>query len=427
MKTLLIYSPQTSPRLKYVFDWLFTEQLGLNYIITRDAFAEAHICYGTSIPNALCIPDACLLWQQGTAQQIFAAGTWKLMPTLYHNAPEGFDLPFDIFSSLFFLLSRYEEYYSFTTDKHGRYQASGSAMFQLGLERPIIDEWVTAFAELLQKFKLPLKHKAFSFIPTYDIDIAWSYKHKGLQRNLGGVVKDIGKGKLNAIIARLSALTGMAPDPYDSFTWMSALHRQYHLSPIYFMLVAQQVADFDKNIPPAHPAMQSLIKKLAHTATIGVHPSYSSVTDNTLITTEKNLLANITGEIVEKSRQHYIKFNLPGTYRALIKNNITDDYSMGYATHLGFRAGTGSSFLWYDLEKETTTKLRIHPFCFMDTTARFDMQLSVEEAFKRLAQMAAALQKTNSTLTTIFHNFSLGTDTEWKGWKGAYENFINKL
>ena len=426
MKTLLIYSPQTSPRLKYVFDWLFTEQLGLNYIITRDAFAEAQICYGTSVPNALCIPDACLLWQQGTTQQTFATGTWNFMPTLYHNAPEGFHLPFDIFSSLFFLLSRYEEYYPFTADKHGRYPASDSAMFHLGLERPIIDEWVTAFAEMLQKFKLPLKQKEFSFIPTYDIDIAWSYKHKGVQRNIGGLVKDIWKGKLHDINARLSALAGIAQDPYDSFDWMSALHRQYRLSPIYFMLVAQQTGSFDKNIDPAHSAMQVLIKDLSAKAIIGIHPSYNSVSDNSLIAAEKNLLANTTGKKIDKSRQHYIKFDLPGTYRALIKNNITDDYSMGYATHLGFRAGTGSSFLWYDLEEETTTQLRIHPFCFMDTTARFDMQLSVEESFKRLAQMTIVLQRTNSTLITIFHNFSLGTGTEWNGWKNAYGNFVSK-
>jgi hypothetical protein len=139
---------------------------------------------------------------------------------------------------------------------------------------------------------------------------------------------------------------------------------------------------------------------------------------------EKKLLEQISGRPARISRQHYIRIKTPDTWRLLIKNEITEDYSMGYGAYLGFRAGTGASFLWYDLLNDSVTKLRIHPFCFMDTTARYEAKLSITDAFAKLEAMSRILEKTGSTLTTVFHNFSLGTSNEWKGWRQAYEHFL---
>ena len=117
---------------------------------------------------------------------------------------------------------------------------------------------------------------------------------------------------------------------------------------------------------------------------------------------------------------------LPDTYHLLLRNGISDDYSMGYGSHLGFRAGTGASFAWYDLTREETAQLRIHPFCFMDTTAHFEQKLNVHDAFSKLHAMAFALEQAGSTLVTVFHNFSLGTARESKGWRHAYESFLQE-
>jgi hypothetical protein len=136
------------------------------------------------------------------------------------------------------------------------------------------------------------------------------------------------------------------------------------------------------------------------------------------------MLEEITGQKIPVSRQHYIRIKMPDTYRMLLKNGITGDYSMGYGSHLGFRAGTGNSFTWYDVAQDSQTALRVHPFCFMDTTAHFEAKLSVMEAFEKLDAMSKLLEKTGSAMITIFHNFSLGTSNEWKGWRQAYEDFL---
>ena len=124
------------------------------------------------------------------------------------------------------------------------------------------------------------------------------------------------------------------------------------------------------------------------------------------------------------SRQHFIRLQLPHTYRILESLSITDDFSMGYASELGFRAGTGRSFLWYDLEKEVCSELRVHPFCFMDATAHYYKKWTAEEAFAALAKMNDLLKKTNSKLMLVMHNYALGNDQEWEGWQKAYEHFL---
>jgi len=162
---------------------------------------------------------------------------------------------------------------------------------------------------------------------------------------------------------------------------------------------------------------------VAKDGVIGIHPSYYSG-EHDKMSKEKKMLEHIAGRNIHISRQHYIRMKIPQTYHLLLKNGITEDYSMGYGSHLGFRAGTGNSFFWYDLELEAVTTLRIHPFCFMDTTAHFEAKFSAMEAFEKLNTMSKILERTGSTLITVFHNFSLGTGNEWKGWRQAYENFL---
>jgi hypothetical protein len=204
------------------------------------------------------------------------------------------------------------------------------------------------------------------------------------------------------------------------------LHQDNELQPLYFILAAAQNTSWDKHILPSNKHMNALIQSLAQQYKIGLHPSYHANAQPRLFREEQKILSTISGQQMDISRQHYIKVEWPKTYRALIEMDIRQDYSMGYSTHLGFRAGTSRSFFWYDLLAEAPTQLHIFPFCFMDTTAHYEMGLSVEEAFEKLHYFKNSLQKINGLMLTVFHNFSLGTDKEWEGWAEAYADFIKK-
>jgi hypothetical protein len=429
---ITIYSPFASNRLTYVLDWIFKTRLGISYALTHnvaDINTDTNcIVYGSFNKGVVSIPSSALLQQVTIQQHEIKTGAWKDLPTLYANEDVNYTLPFDFFSAVFFLLSRYEEYFPFVADKHGRYPATDSILYKNNLlEQPIIDEWIHQLRIVLIQKGILVTEPQFSFLPTYDIDIAWSYKNKGLKRSIGGFVKDIISGRIGSAISRLTSFTTADKDPYYSFESITTLHKKYNYTPIYFVLAALQTGEFDKNISPLHPAMKQLIQQFSHEGILGVHPSYNMNTSLQLLNNEKSTLEKIGGITITQSRQHYIRLWFPLTYRQLIAAGINDDYSMGYGTHLGFRAGTGSTFRWYDLEKEETTNLYVHPFCFMDSTAHYELNLEAEDAFKKLEKMSAILKNTNSTLVSVFHNFSLGTDTEWKGWSEAYAGFLKRM
>jgi len=429
METIVVYSAGNSNRLKYVLDWLLKERLQLNYSTTTNEQdilnLDFFIVYGKPLPKSISIPDTGTLWQKDLVKTIPQKGTWKELPVLFASTEKEYTLPFDFFSAVFYLLSRCEEYHSFNADKHGRYPATNSILYKNGwLSRPIVDEWVHAFRNKIQAaLGINIPETPYLFQPTYDIDMAYSHLHKGIGRIVGAYMRALLKGDVRQISERTQVLKKKQKDPYDSFRWLRQLHKEYDCKPLYFILSSAQTTTFDKNIHPKHPAMVRVIKNVAKDGSVGIHPSYYSRESNKMAK-EKTMLEEITGRSIRISRQHYIRIKMPDTYRMLLKNGIMEDYSMGYGAHLGFRAGTGNSFLWYDVAEDEITTLRVHPFCFMDTTAHFEAKLSAMEAFEKLNAMSKLLEKTGSTMITIFHNFSLGTSNEWKGWRQAYEDFL---
>jgi len=384
------------------------------------------ISYGSTIGALISLPDCGLLWERDIHKIDPVAGVWKDIPTIFSESGRH-TLPFDLFAGIFFLISRYEEYSASYTDKHGRYPPELSTAFRSGfLDRPVVDEWIFQFYKLLKQAGCKVSLPSFSFQPSYDIDIAFSYLHKGFIRSAGALAKDLSKGKISEVGERLQVLRGRQNDPYDCFEWLADQHRDCGLSPVYFILAALQPTRFDKNNSTTHPAMIRTIKSLAQEGKVGMHPSYFS-NDATIFSEERKLLEKHCGRKITLSRQHYIRLSLPTTYYHLLKLGITDDWSMGYGSSLGFRAGTGRSFFWYDLTNEQQTSLRVHPFCFMDSTAHFEEKLGVLESFEKLQSMSATLQQTQSTLVTVFHNFSLGSERQWIGWREAYGNFLQHI
>lgn len=426
---ILLYANKITPRLQYTCSFVFKEQLGTECIVTRDqlqaeAFDGSVINYSNDTLNCFCfkLPPANLLFENDIQEQAihcFEQNGFKAFYKIDYKS----DFAFDILAASFYLLSRYEEYLPHTKDMYGRYAHENSLAFKEGfLDLPLINIWLHDFVKALGKKIEPFtfKQAAFSFTPTYDIDIAFSYRHKGFARNLGGFLKA-------PSLKRLSVLAGLSPDPFDSYDWMDALHKKYDLNPIYFFLLAKEPKGYDKNILPSTAALQKLVKNTASIYTIGIHPGWQSGDDDKLLLEEIKTLEIISHQPVHLSRQHYIRFNLPEGYRRLITAGITNEYSMGYGSINGFRASTGASFNWYDLQNEKETLLRIHPFCFMDANSFYEQKQSVEETAKELVHYLKVCQQYNTALITLWHNNFLGTDPIFKGWRELYSRFIDQV
>jgi len=339
------------------------------------------------------------------------------------------DFPFDIFAASFYLISRYEEYLPHEKDEYGRYAYTNSLAWKENfLQIPIINVWLQEFKKSLQKKFPPLtfNHKSFRFIPTYDIDIAYSYLYKGWKRNLGGLLKSITNGEFSTAKERIAVLRRKKIDPFDAYEWLDSLHLYCRVKPYYFFLVAQEQKEYDKNISPGEMAMQELIQYHASGNFIGIHPSWQSGDNKNLLKEEIEWLEYIAEKKVVHSRQHYIRFTLPETYRQLLSAGIQKDFSMGYGSINGFRASVASSFFWYDLQKEEQTVLQIFPFCFMDANSFYEQKLTVQQAMEELLHYYRLIKKLNGLMITIWHNTFLGTDKQFAGWKEVYEVFLKE-
>ncbi|GAB4093825.1 polysaccharide deacetylase family protein [Flaviaesturariibacter terrae] len=419
--TVRVFASSPSPRMAYVLHFL-SEFFGREFVRTDDP-SDADVVYGKAGGARVTIEPAGLLDERGVSQGVepqiaqHEAG----FPVLFPN-----DSPFrfDLFSAVFYLLSRYEEWGERPTDSYGRYDYRASIAARGGfLDRPLIHEWLAFFSErLFGEALLP----PFRFVPTYDIDMAWSYRHKGFARNAGGLLRSLlsrdGKAR-----ERLSVLFRGARDPFDCYDFLDELHERTGLQPLYFIHAGNRRNAYDKNIAPGHPAMAALLQRLSAKGVIGLHPSWASGDDPSLLAEEKRSLEDVLQRPVTASRQHYIRLTLPDTYRRLIEAGIRDEYSMGYGSINGFRASVAVPFYWYDLEREEQTVLRLHPFCFMDANSYYEERKSADDMERELFAYEDEVNRWGGNLISIWHNTLLGSSPEFANWARYYKLFVETI
>ena len=430
---MLLYSRHTTPRLRYIVDFISRELFDEAMVITtdKDAFTRhtgPRLNYSETETDEsdFFIRPALLLFESHIGPQPIECFELNYHKAFYETAG---DFPFDIFAASFYLLSRYEEYLPHGKDEYGRFDHTGSLAYREGfLEIPLVNIWLREFKKALGKKypDLPFRYPSFKFIPTYDIDMAYSYLHKGWKRNLGGLLRSAVKGQWSMVKDRIEVLRGRRQDPFDAYEWLDSLHLYCRMRAYYFFLVAGRQKGVDKNISPDGPALKELVRY--HTAgyRVGVHPSWQSGDEEALLKEEIEWMECMMEKKVTRSRQHFIRFTLPQTYRRLLHHGIEQDFSMGYGSANGFRASVAASFYWYDLENEQATTLRIFPFCFMDANSFYEQKYTAAQAMSELMRYYHLVRKVNGLMVTIWHNSFLGTDPQFTGWREVYEIFLKE-
>jgi len=433
---MLIYAHQHSPRLRYMADLLSREILVDPAAITTDKdvflnYDGPKINYSAARLSAqeFFLPPVDLLFETDVRPQTITCFLWKGRKAFYATA--GGDLPFDILSAIFFLLSRYEEYLPHEKDAYGRFSHQSSLAYrECFLDEPLVNDWLVCWQTILEE-RFPqvlFRRKNFTFMPTYDIDMMYAYKGKGWVRSIGGLLRSLWQRDWAGAKRRYRVWKGKEKDPYDAYEWLDGLHLYCRSKPIYFFLVAQEQKGVDRNIPTSVIAFQSLINYYAATHKVGLHPSWQSsvAANDKVLIEEKEWIEVIADMDLTKSRQHFIKFDLPDTFERLLRCGITQDFSMGYGSINGFRASIASSYNWYNLRSNESTPLVLYPFCFMDANAFYEEQLRPHEAYTELMRYYAAVKRVRGCFITIWHNSILGTDPLFKGWREVYEIFMKE-
>src|SRR6476620_1871304 len=207
---LLIFTPFTGNRLKYVFDYIFHERFCIDYRITNDVesfTAEkevAKFCYDeTSFDDILFFyASSSLLNESNIKEHQLDEGVYNNSAVLFSHQNKSSALSFDIFAAIFYLLSRYEEYIYEGKDEYGNFDHRQSILHKLNkLDTPVVDEWINTLKRVLKDHfpSLNFKEEKPHYILSFDIDVAYEYKNRTALRTIGGLAKKIVTFKFKAL------------------------------------------------------------------------------------------------------------------------------------------------------------------------------------------------------------------------------------
>tara|TARA_B100000767_G_scaffold273351_1_gene303206 strand:+ start:750 stop:2054 length:1305 start_codon:yes stop_codon:yes gene_type:complete len=428
---IYVFTHKITSRVKYAFNLIFKDlmQIDFELITNRSDFEEKNgvkLAYTLNpIGEAFFIRSKPLLFEQGINDQDINIIPFDRTKAFFGVGGNSM-FPFDIFAASFYLASRYEEYLPHKKDHYNRFDADQSLAFNEGfLHQPVINIWVNKLVEALKElypdFEIP--KRKYQFITTIDVDNAYAYKEKGFVRTLMGYGKAILTLNFQDFRDRTKTLLGIQNDPYDTFDYQEKLVKDQNLTFIYFFLLGDYGVN-DKNIAVSNTKFQSLIKSISDHSKIGIHPSFASNNSFNQLEKEVGRLSKVINREIWRSRQHFLKINLPDTYRNLIELDITDDFTMGYASNYGFRAGTCTPFYFYDLDLEVDTNLKVHPFAIMEGTLKYYMGIGPENAMVHYRRLIDEVKMVDGNFISLWHNDSLNDYKQWQGWKAVFEGMI---
>jgi peptidoglycan/xylan/chitin deacetylase (PgdA/CDA1 family) len=345
------------------------------------------------------------------------------------------EITFDIIASLFFLLSRYEEFCSAERDAHGRFEAASSLATAEGfLDRPIVNEYLELLHSALSNMHPPLTSprlwgaRDFSAVVSFDVDAPFKYGRWSLVSLLGGMFK-WGKNLREVIRSAIEAsevAAGRKPDPYFAFDYLMEQQKRFSAKATYFFL-SERTSRWDAKPQLERPEVLTLLRRLVEKGCeIGLHGSYRSCQSAEQLRREKERLEKAAGCAASGVRQHFLRLRVPQTWRFQEEAGLRYDATLGFADAEGFRAGVCLPYRPFDLEQNCERKIWVVPLCVMDATLKHYRRLSPEEARERIFKIIDTVKRHRGVFTLLWHNSSFD-EMYWSGWRGVFESVLQYL
>lgn len=362
---LLAYVPILTPRIKYIFNFIFRDVLKTDIAFSSNlaefkASSMAKMSYAAQpVADELHFGQVEFLLDHKITKVTFK--TTAFGDTIVPFAVQGGALPFDVFAASFYFVSRYEEYLPYTPGPNGAYPSELSLQSRLKiLQIPVIDGWALLMKNLLLKKypQLLFGQKSFTLVPLMCM-------YPGQQTSSGII------SSARSLIRAARAIVNQK-------------------------LLEQEAAQC-KTFVQEHWDKYQLTGRFFH---------ISAKDDD----------GEANGEIV-----------LPNAYLQLIKDATFNDYRMGYSNTIGFRAGTCTSFLWYDLQLEKTTALRVHPIAINDISIKPEKLAYPEYIIETWRPLIETVQLLNGEFYFTWHLDTLVRGRKGKSARKLYAEMLSKF
>ena len=427
---MLVYSSQITPRITYTLDLVLRQWMGIEFRVTKCRFEfedslESKLCYAEElVAGSLWIkPSGFLERNDVVPVDISAQGNGN--DFVCFPQVEG-SIPFDLFSAVFYLVSRYEEYLSFTPDAHGRFPSAAAILVKQGIhEIPIVDIWVARLAALLKSSYpfLSVRTKSIQCLVHVDVDNAFAHKGKGIVRTCGKVARSFASLRFKEALEIISTSLGNKHDVFDTYAEISEAASTEGVEQRWYFLLGN-LTKFDRPVSWRSKLMKRAMESAASKGEVGIHPSYEAGSNIALLKEEVSRFTTILGRKPEISRFHYLRFRFPESFRLLVEVGVKHDYSLGFTDRVGYRAGTARPFPFFNLIENRAESLVLHPSVIMDSALNYQMGLSADASIQKVSKLFRQQQNTGGEFGVVFHNEILSRISPWKGWERYFYSVL---
>lgn len=348
-------------------------------------------------------------------------------------------LKLDIFGSIFFMLSRYEEMVKPDRDKYDRFPASSSIAYNEGfLERPIVNEYLEILWSCMKQLWPDLGRKKYTFKMKVSCDLDYPYQCgikrpiKQLKCILGDLV--IRKSLIRAVNSSINYFTSKSENysfdfNYKSIDWIMDVNENKG-NVVTFYFIAEHS---DKTMDGCYSLDEPIVRKIMRNIyerghEIGLHPSFHSYQDVKQLSKERRTLQRVMlEEGIEQerlgSRQHYLRWQSSVTAKNLEAAGLDYDSTLSFADQVGFRSGVCYEYPLYDLVDRKTLNLIEKPLIFMDGTlleSNYNGISNEIEFNERVESLVNAVKHFNGEFVFLWHNYYF--DKKW--YKNSYQKIL---
>ena len=337
----------------------------------------------------------------------------------WQRTDAGIDLNVDVFGSVFFVLSRFEEVVRPERDEHDRFPSSASIAVGEGfLGRAIVDEYVDLLWAALHELWPALERRpsTFRLRTSHDVDHPWATVGESSRTVARSAAGDVVRRRDPSLAWRrvrgaADARSGRVDrDPFHTFDTLMTASERNGLRSTFYVLAGNEPGDHDYRYRSDDPLVVRLLAEIHDRGhEIGLHGSYGGYRSADRVAYEFEALrraCRMAGfeQPAWGVRQHYLRLAHPHTWRHHEAAGFEHDSTLGFAESEGFRAGTGREFPIFDVVAGRPLQLRQRPLLVMDTTLFVYRGLDVSGATRRACAVVNAARRHGTDAVTLYHN-----------------------
>ncbi|MCS6982288.1 MAG: polysaccharide deacetylase family protein [Flavobacteriales bacterium] len=323
----------------------------------------------------------------------------------------------DIFSSAFFMLTRWEETVLPDRDAYHRFPGSSSLAFREGfLLRPVVNEYLELLKNMMRSVAPAIKFKEQKFRQVVSCDVD-HLRYNHLRKMAGAIFRYKSlkkfKNRIGHLILNRNPLV-------DNVFYIAGLNESLGHR-VEFNIIPLSTGPKDEPVDYFRSSWKSLLARLVEKGhSIGFHPGIETSGNPELFAASvrkyRQILENIQYPYYEMGgRQHYLRWDHQITPQLWEAHGFAYDSTLGYADQAGFRCGTCWPFPVFDIYRKKKLQLKEMPLIAMECSViEYEGLGYSPAALNKFLHLKSVTKKYGGVFTFLWHNSHFETEQDFE-------------